>query len=533
MDGGNMKKIIVLTGSFNPVTIAHYKILSDAVEKFGADEGVFIATSQDYLMRKALIKTTPPSRFILSDRVRGEMLSSLSIENPKLSFWGIELGGVTANTYKTLVKLLKDKRKQYPTEEIKLYFLFGADKLRQLPHWNNAEEMSDLCEYLVYARHSDMEEVIDSDRFLSSRRDRIHLMHIDNEDVEDVSSTELRRRFFSGEDYSCLMNEGPYRIMMQFSPSDFPPVTDEDIIRAHILYDGRFGINAARLKVYKSNCKIFGTWPSYLGNREEHLKAKVYDTKFTVNAPQLSQDTVTGCVNADCIDVAKTMLDEGLKPAILNLASRISPCGGYHKGTSAQEECLSQCSTLSQSLYQFGNPKYKHIREANLRYVPDVYPMDINYGGIYSPTVTFFRHNVSKYYSLRDETFDCAIISVASLSNREKNEYTNDEQIYFDAEGYLTNEGKEIELNKIRTIFRIALENRHDSIVLGAFGCGVYRLHSDEVAALFRDVMNEPEFKNRFMKLIFAIYEGKPSPRRRQIGPDGKFAPFYEIMQKE
>ncbi len=526
-----MKKIIAITGSFNPVTVAHYKILSDAVEKYGADEGVFIATDDRYLTRKALLKTNPPSNFMLPESLRGEMLRSLAEDNPKLSYWGVELGGVYSNTYKTLLKLMRDKRKEYPGEEINLFFLFGADKLRNIPRWTNAEEMSELCDYLVYARHFDLEKVIASDPFLTERRDRIHLLQVENEDLEDVSSTEVRRRFFAGEDYSELMNKGPYRLMQTLSPSDFKPVTDEDIIKAHMLYDGRFGANAARLKVFKSNAKIFKGWPSYLGNREEHLVAKAYGREFTVSAPELPTATVTDCVNADCVEVAKSLLDEGLNCAILNLASRTSPCGGYHKGTSAQEECLAQMSTLSQSLYAFGNPKYKHIREAGVPLVPGVYPMDINFGGVYSPCVTFFRHNADSYYALRDETFDCAVVTVASLSNREKNSFTNDERVYFDDGGCLTNEGRAIEANKIRTIFRIALENGHDSMVLGAFGCGVFRLHSDEVVSLFHSVLNEPEFKNRFKKLVFAIYEGKPSSRRRDpIGREGKFAPFYEIF---
>ena len=140
-----MKKLIALTGSFNPVTVAHYTILSDAVERFGADEGIFIATDDRYLARKALIKKTPPSSFILPETLRGEMLRSLGEDNPKLSYWGVELGGVAPSTYKTLVRLMKDKRKQYPGEEIKLYFLFGADKLRQMPRWDSANEMSELC----------------------------------------------------------------------------------------------------------------------------------------------------------------------------------------------------------------------------------------------------------------------------------------------------------------------------------------------------------------------------------------------------
>ena len=252
-----------------------------------------------------------------------------------------------------------------------------------------------------------------------------------------------------------------------------------------------------------------------------------------MDVPELPTVTETDCVNADCADVAKALLEEGLHPAILNLASRTSPCGGYHKGTSAQEECLSQMSTLSQSLYQFGSLRYKHIRESGLELVPDVYLMDINFGGVYSPCVTFFRHNAGDYFALREDTFDCAVVTVASLSNREKNEFTNDERVYFDDEGRLTEEGRVIQANKIRTIYRIALENGHDSIVLGAFGCGVFNLHSDEVAALFRDVLSEPAFKNRFKKIVFAIYEGKPSPRRREpIGRDGKYAPFYRIFGK-
>ena len=87
-----MKKLIALTGSFNPVTVAHYKILSDAVEKYGADEGVFIAVDDKYLIRKSLIKNKIPSNFMLPESLRGEMLRSLGEENSKLRYWGVELG---------------------------------------------------------------------------------------------------------------------------------------------------------------------------------------------------------------------------------------------------------------------------------------------------------------------------------------------------------------------------------------------------------------------------------------------------------
>ena len=53
--------------------------------------------------------------------------------------------------------------------------------------------------------------------------------------------------------------------------------------------------------------------------------------------------------------------------------------------------------------------------------------------------------------------------------------------------------------------------------------CGAYALLPSAVAPLFRVVMEEPEFKNKFKQLVFAILE---RPRRPQ-GLDGHFAPFY------
>ena len=148
--------------------------------------------------------------------------------------------------------------------------------------------------------------------------------------------------------------------------------------------------------------------------------------------------------------------------------------------------------------------------------------MDINFGGIYSPKVTFFRHNIDKYYKLRDKTFDCSIITVASLSNRSANKYTENESYYFNEDGTLNEVGRLVESNKIRTIFRIALDNGHDSLILGAFGTGVYKLLPSDVSKLFYDILNEPEFKGNFKKVVFAILHKQS---------DNKFKPFYEWFE--
>ena len=97
------------------------------------------------------------------------------------------------------------------------------------------------------------------------------------------------------------------------------------------------------------------------------------------------------------------------------------------------------------------------------------------------------------------------------------------------ADGGFTPAGDAIQLNKIRTIYRLALKNGHDSVVLGAFGCGVNKLPCAAVANQFRRVLDEPEFQGKFRAVVFAILEGRGSARR-PVEEQGKFAPFYAMF---
>lgn len=78
-------------------------------------------------------------------------------------------------------------------------------------------------------------------------------------------------------------------------------------------------------------------------------------------------------------------------------------------------------------------------------------------------------------------------------------------------------------LNKIRTIFRMGVEHGRDALILGAFGCGAYKLPVSDVVRLFRRVMDEPEFAHKFRLITFAILESSRKPN----GLNGKFADFY------
>lgn len=287
-----------------------------------------------------------------------------------------------------------------------------------------------------------------------------------------------------------------------------------------------------RQDVYKSNSEVFhaGGYVCESGKVVEIPiddpmldNTKVYDAPFDVNEiPERCENTAVSTVNADCLVVAKELLDKGHNPCVMNLADAYVACGMYKRGSRAQEESLCRATTLSRSLFQLfkatSGKADRYAKEANVEIKYFAYPMDLNYGGIYSPGVTVFR-NAHDLYSFAEETYKVGIVSVAALDFNEK----HGKNLEYRAKGGgFTAEGEQIMKNKIRTIYRIALANGHDSLVAGAFGCGAFRLPADKIAHLFHEIINEAEFKNKFNKVVFAILD--------QDGKDGKFAPFYELF---
>ena len=214
-----------------------------------------------------------------------------------------------------------------------------------------------------------------------------------------------------------------------------------------------------------------------------------------VAAPEVEGGTRVMVEGNDCLVAAGRLVSEGYDPVLLNFASAGHPGGGVETGARAQEETICRRSTLTRSIYSFDSQyasRYGYpLRSGNH------YPIVSGFSAVYSPGVTVFREGIDCL--LMEEPYDVAVVTCAALNLRGRYD------IKLTDDGHMPQAAIDITRNKIRTVFRIGLTYGHDALVLGAFGCGAFRNPPDEIARLFHEVMEEPEFKNKYRLITFSI----------------------------
>ena len=175
------------------------------------------------------------------------------------------------------------------------------------------------------------------------------------------------------------------------------------------------------------------------------------------------------------------------KVVCLNFASAKHPGGGFLNGSSAQEESLARSSALYPCIKQMDE-----MYEANKNYDSALY---LDYM-IYSPQVPVFRrddgHLLDKPYKVSFVTSPA--VNAGVVCSRESKENI----------AKIGDKMKE----RIEKILSISVVNDADALVLGAFGCGVFKNDPEEVANYFRQLIIEDDrFNSYFQKLVFAVLD--------------------------
>lgn len=210
------------------------------------------------------------------------------------------------------------------------------------------------------------------------------------------------------------------------------------------------------IKVYKNTKDIISEYSA--NSTTKKFINNQYITNHGDYIPNIS------VVNMDTISTALTTIG---RTCILNMASEKKGGGGVENGKVAQEECLFRCTnlfeTITQDFYPLNDDECLYTRDA-------IIVKDVNYNEI-----TPFR-------------IDC--ITMAAL-NQNKNLY---EDLSWDV----------VHRNKIGMMLDLAASNECENVVLGAWGCGVFKNNPKKMASLFLKVIYEKKynFKNIFFGII-------------------------------
>lgn len=212
------KKIVVMGGSFNPPTAAHFRLMQEAVKALDADIGFFVPVSDAYLKRK-MRRCHPP--VVLSPELRVRMLQTMCNKDSRMQVCEKEMGTIEARTMPTLMTIQED----FPDAE--LYFVMGADKLELLFLLTEKRGFLDAFKVVLYSRENkSLEQILNGNEMLANYMDRIVILP-QPEGTDTVSSSLVRKRMLSGESSQDLLCPEVWDLFKVFTPADFPDVINQ------------------------------------------------------------------------------------------------------------------------------------------------------------------------------------------------------------------------------------------------------------------------------------------------------------------
>jgi uncharacterized protein (TIGR02452 family) len=181
----------------------------------------------------------------------------------------------------------------------------------------------------------------------------------------------------------------------------------------------------------------------------------------------------------------RLVADEGLADLVLlNFASARNPGGGWLRGAKAQEEDLARASALAVCVESQPGYYQANRRERSLLYTDHL---------IHSPGVPFFRGGPG----LLDRPFEVAVITAPAPNAGQV--LRRDPQATPRVEACLR--------RRAGMVLAVAQARGHRNLLLGAWGCGVFRNQPAVVADAFGRWLESPRFAGAFDQVSFAIYD--------------------------
>jgi len=187
-------KVILFGGTFDPIHLGHTKVSVSATEHIGADKTIFIPAKRSPLKSHQPHASTQDRFRMIALAIKGQdvlEVSDFELKKPAPSY--------TIETIRHFRGLFG--------EQTELYWLAGADALRDLARWYKAERIMDECNVAVMHRAGSkmpdfaaFEAVWGSWRAEKLRRNAVPTPLV------DVSSSRIRRAVAAGRDITGMVH---------------------------------------------------------------------------------------------------------------------------------------------------------------------------------------------------------------------------------------------------------------------------------------------------------------------------------------
>lgn len=201
-------------------------------------------------------------------------------------------------------------------------------------------------------------------------------------------------------------------------------------------------------------------------------------SRDSLGTVQVTSESTLAALRRLCVDEGRRNV------AALNFASARNPGGGYRNGASAQEESLARASGLVRSLEHCMTYYEQNRRENSLLYTDHA---------IWSPSVPFFATDDG---TLLPQPYTAGVITMPA---------PNAGAMHSEADllGVIPTFRR-----RIHAVLALAVVQRVEHLILGAWGCGAFGNQPDLVAKLFRDALAENQpWRRGLSSVTFAILD--------------------------
>ena len=208
-------------------------------------------------------------------------------------------------------------------------------------------------------------------------------------------------------------------------------------------------------------------------------------------------DTSYKVINASTVQAIIENTESGSPMAVLNFASAKNPGGGFLNGSIAQEEALAISGGLYNTLLL-----HKTYYDANWNCKTMMYTDH----AIYSPDVVFFR---DASFNLLEQPVTTSVLTLPAVNMGQVR-----------VKGEDVNRAKQVMKDRMRLALAIFAHKRNHTIILGAYGCGVFRNDPNDVAKWWKELLLDEKYGGYFKNILFVILDK----------PDGENIRAFEGM---